>query len=302
MGLDLITFRAGADAATPRRQGQRHPPGPDHLLLRHGADRRAPAFRSSTACATCATASRTRASAKSSTSMIEDMEGGKMLSQCMAAVPAGVRSGVRQPDPRRRADRARCPRCSRAWRNALQVAGRARVADQAAADLSRPWCSSWCWRVLVFLLTYLVPQVVGAAEDHGARAADADPRADRAVGLRRALLVDRASALPDRRRRSALVVDGQRQRQRARYLWDYAKLRMPVIGPILQKIILARFANFFALMYRSGITVLDAITHQRGHRRQPRDRRRPAARRAADQRGRSADRGLPEPRHVSRRW
>jgi type IV pilus assembly protein PilC len=32
-----------------------------------------------------------------------------------------------------------------------------------------------------------------------------------------------------------------------------------VIGPILQKIIMARFANFFALMYQSGITILDAI-------------------------------------------
>ena len=46
---------------------------------------------------------------------------------------------------------------------------------------------------------------------------------------------------------------------KARYLWDYAKLRMPLTGPILQKIILARFANFFAMMYRSGITVLDAM-------------------------------------------
>jgi type IV pilus assembly protein PilC len=46
---------------------------------------------------------------------------------------------------------------------------------------------------------------------------------------------------------------------RTRYLLDYAMLRLPVIGEILQKIILARFANFFALMYRSGITVLDAI-------------------------------------------
>jgi type IV pilus assembly protein PilC len=36
-------------------------------------------------------------------------------------------------------------------------------------------------------------------------------------------------------------------------------LRLPVVGDILQKIILARFANFFALMYRSGITVLDSI-------------------------------------------
>jgi len=31
------------------------------------------------------------------------------------------------------------------------------------------------------------------------------------------------------------------------------------VGPILQKIILARFASFFALMYQSGITVLDAM-------------------------------------------
>jgi len=50
-----------------------------------------------------------------------------------------------------------------------------------------------------------------------------------------------------------------RRSEKARYLWDYAKLRMPVTGPILQKIILARFANFFAMMYRSGITVLEAL-------------------------------------------
>lgn len=50
-----------------------------------------------------------------------------------------------------------------------------------------------------------------------------------------------------------------RRSEKARYLWDYAKLRMPITGPILQKIILARFASFFAMMYRSGITVLDAL-------------------------------------------
>jgi type IV pilus assembly protein PilC len=43
------------------------------------------------------------------------------------------------------------------------------------------------------------------------------------------------------------------------YYFDYVKLHLPVTGPILQKIILARFANFFALMYQSGITILDAI-------------------------------------------
>src|SRR5258706_2213312 len=46
---------------------------------------------------------------------------------------------------------------------------------------------------------------------------------------------------------------------KAAYLWDYAKLRIPVVGPILQKIIMSRFANVFSLMYKSGITVLDAI-------------------------------------------
>jgi type IV pilus assembly protein PilC len=40
---------------------------------------------------------------------------------------------------------------------------------------------------------------------------------------------------------------------------DDLKLRIPLIGPILRKIILSRFASSFALMYASGITVLDAI-------------------------------------------
>jgi len=51
---------------------------------------------------------------------------------------------------------------------------------------------------------------------------------------------------------------------RARYMLDLAKLRIPVIGPLLQKIILARFANFFGLMYQSGISILDAIRTSEG--------------------------------------
>jgi len=50
----------------------------------------------------------------------------------------------------------------------------------------------------------------------------------------------------------------------AAYMWDYVKLRVPFTGAILQKIILARFANFFALMYQSGITVLDALKTTEG--------------------------------------
>ena len=43
------------------------------------------------------------------------------------------------------------------------------------------------------------------------------------------------------------------------YAVDHYKLTAPLIGPILRKIILSRFASSFAMMYSSGITVLDAI-------------------------------------------
>ena len=44
-----------------------------------------------------------------------------------------------------------------------------------------------------------------------------------------------------------------------RYQLDRFKLALPVAGEIMRKIILSRFASIFALMYSSGITILDAI-------------------------------------------
>jgi type IV pilus assembly protein PilC len=43
------------------------------------------------------------------------------------------------------------------------------------------------------------------------------------------------------------------------YAVDHYKISMPLVGPILRKIILSRFASSFAMMYASGITVLDSI-------------------------------------------
>ena len=40
---------------------------------------------------------------------------------------------------------------------------------------------------------------------------------------------------------------------------DRYKLGLPIVGPVLRKIILSRFTSSFAMMYASGITVLDAI-------------------------------------------
>jgi type IV pilus assembly protein PilC len=50
-----------------------------------------------------------------------------------------------------------------------------------------------------------------------------------------------------------------RQSPEARYKFDYIKLHLPLTGEILQKIIMARFARYFALMYQTGIPILEAI-------------------------------------------
>jgi type IV pilus assembly protein PilC len=44
-----------------------------------------------------------------------------------------------------------------------------------------------------------------------------------------------------------------------RYQLDSLKLKVWQIGPVLKKIILSRFANLFAMMYRAGIPVLQCI-------------------------------------------
>ncbi|MDR2111553.1 MAG: type II secretion system F family protein [Candidatus Accumulibacter sp.] len=45
----------------------------------------------------------------------------------------------------------------------------------------------------------------------------------------------------------------------ARLRFDAIKLKLPFVGEILRKIILSRFANTFALLYSSGIPILDAV-------------------------------------------
>jgi len=47
---------------------------------------------------------------------------------------------------------------------------------------------------------------------------------------------------------------------RGRYVWDRFKLRIPIVGKILRKSALARFARSFALASRSGVPVLQVLT------------------------------------------
>ncbi|MEQ1593107.1 MAG: type II secretion system F family protein [Thiobacillaceae bacterium] len=47
---------------------------------------------------------------------------------------------------------------------------------------------------------------------------------------------------------------------KGRYIWDRFKLRLPIIGKILRKSALARFARSFALASRSGVPILQVLT------------------------------------------
>jgi MSHA biogenesis protein MshG len=46
---------------------------------------------------------------------------------------------------------------------------------------------------------------------------------------------------------------------RGRYAWDWLKLRLPVIGPLVHKATLARFSRSFALAGRSGVPIVQAL-------------------------------------------
>jgi len=110
--------------------------------------------------------------------------------------------------------------------------------------------------VIVFLMMYLVPQLISFLKNMGQEL----PFQTKALIFVSGVFVNYwylVFGLPILAAVAATLVI--RQSARARYRWDYFKLHIPFVGPILQKIILARFANFFALMYQSGITILDAL-------------------------------------------
>jgi type IV pilus assembly protein PilC len=46
---------------------------------------------------------------------------------------------------------------------------------------------------------------------------------------------------------------------RARLRMDAFKLKFPKVGPVMQKIILSRFSNFFSMMYAAGIPILESL-------------------------------------------
>ena len=188
------------------------------------------------------------------TTMCEDIESGKVLSQCMAAHPetfdkvfvslirAGEQTGRVAEVFKNLAD-------SLKWQDEL--------ASQTKKLLIYPaMVLVVVTGVIIFLLTYLVPQVTGLLKTMNV---EMPVQTKILIFLSRMITTYWPVLLIVPVVLAAGFAFTIRTNPRAAYLWDYAKLRLPVIGPILQKIILARFANFFALMYESGITILDAL-------------------------------------------
>jgi type IV pilus assembly protein PilC len=109
---------------------------------------------------------------------------------------------------------------------------------------------------VVFLMTYLVPQMVSFLRNMGQE-----------LPLNTKILIAISNAFVDYWwliiGLPLVVVIGLvaviKSNPVARYRFDLFKLNIPVTGPILHKIIMARFARYFALMYQTGIPILDAI-------------------------------------------
>ncbi len=188
------------------------------------------------------------------TSALEDIEGGKTLSQALAAFPqvfnkvfislirAGELSGQLTEVFENLGTTLR-------WQDELIAQTRKLLIYPAMVFFV-------VGAVVIFLLLYLVPQIVGLLKTMGLE-----------LPLQTRILIALSEftasywylllIIP------VVLVSGVgvalRSSPRVKYAFDYLLLRTPVIGQILQKILLARFANFFALMYRSGITVLEAM-------------------------------------------
>jgi type IV pilus assembly protein PilC len=188
------------------------------------------------------------------TGMVEDMEGGKVMSQCMVAHPqvfdevfvSLVRAGEQTG---RMSEVFSSLTASLKWEDEL--------ASQTKRLMIYPaMVLAVVTAVIAFLLAYLVPQVVGLLRTMGIE-----------LPLQTKVLIFIAHAVvtywPLIVGIPVVLAIGAfaliRRNAAAAYMWDYMKLRVPLTGTILQKIILARFANFFSLMYQSGITVLDAL-------------------------------------------
>ncbi len=186
--------------------------------------------------------------------LIESIEGGKNLSQSLAEYPE-VFSKVFVSLVRSGEQTGRLPEVLKGLTESLKWD------DELAAQTKKlimypAFVGGIVLLVTMFLMIYLVPQMTGFIRNMGQEI----PLQTRILIVVSNFFVDywwAAIAAP------FVVWYGVKFAARANpavaFALDRYKITMPLIGPILKKIILSRFASSFAMMYSSGITVLDAV-------------------------------------------
>lgn len=187
-------------------------------------------------------------------SLIEDIEGGKTLSQALGTFPgffsqvfvslvaAGEESGM-LPDVLRRLTE------SLKWQDELASHTRKIIMYPAFVGVV-------ITGVIIFLMVYLVPQLIGFIQNMGKEI----PMHTRALIFVSDIVIHYWPALLAT---PFALFFGLRYWARhshsGRYRVDRLKLSLPPVGTIYQKIILARFTSNFALLYHAGVSVLDCI-------------------------------------------
>lgn len=187
-------------------------------------------------------------------SLVSEIEGGKVLSQAMSMHPkmfnhvfvSLIRAGEKTG------------KVAEVFEN---LAATLKWQDELLSQTKRLLAYPMFVLVVVlgavgFLMTYLVPQMVGFLKNMGQE-----------LPLQTKILIALSGfignywwlilAMPFLLVAIAAFVI--KSSPEAHYRYDYIKLHLPVTGIILQKIIMARFARYFALMYATGIPILDAI-------------------------------------------
>lgn len=188
------------------------------------------------------------------TELVEAIEGGRTLSEALAGFP-GVFGSVYISMVRVGEESGRLPVVLR------DLADMLRWQDEMVAYAKRVMIYPMIvlcvvGAVIVFLMIYLVPKLTSFLQTMGGEL-PLHTKALLAVSDFFVhwwwLLIALAILVPLGIRYMA------RNSPNFRYRWDGFKLNVWLFGELSYKIRLARFANYFAMMYTSGITVLDAL-------------------------------------------
>jgi type IV pilus assembly protein PilC len=186
--------------------------------------------------------------------LLESIEGGKNLSQSLAEFPE-VFSKVFVSLVRSGEQTGRLPEVLKSLTESLKWE------DELAAQTKKlilypAFVGSIVLLVTLFLMIYLVPQMTGFIRNMGQE-----------IPLQTRILIEVSDFFVNYWWAVIAapfvawfgVKYAARTSPAVAFTLDRYKISMPLVGPILKKIILSRFASSFAMMYSSGITVLDAV-------------------------------------------